>query len=43
MLFAQPHVPPPFQFLPQFLQLADQASALGFAVDHEPLSMVFPQ
>jgi hypothetical protein len=37
MLFAQPRVHPPF------LQLADQASALGFAVDHEPLSMVFPQ
>ena len=36
VLFAQRPVHPPFQFLPQFLQLADQASALGFAVDHEP-------
>src|SRR6516165_10133489 len=36
MLFAQRRVHPPFQLLPQFLQLADQATALGFAVDHEP-------
>ena len=36
MLFAQRRMHPPFQLLPQFLQLADQASALGFAVDHEP-------
>jgi hypothetical protein len=36
MLFAQRRVHPPSQFLSHFLQLADQASALGFAVDHEP-------
>ena len=36
MLFARWRVHPTFQLLPQFPQLADQASALGFAVDHEP-------
>jgi NAD(P)-dependent dehydrogenase (short-subunit alcohol dehydrogenase family) len=36
MLFAQRRMHPPFQCLPQFLQLANQASALGFAVDHIP-------
>ncbi len=37
MLLAQRRVPPPFQLLPQFLQLADQTSALGFAVDPRAL------